>query len=61
MTLHSTQIVQTSPNTFDGKPLLFGGVSKPETLNLTLASPSGQCSARLGEELCLLTCPATTS
>ena len=37
ITFHSTKVVQTGPNTFDGQgTFTIRGVSKPETLNLTL-------------------------
>jgi polyisoprenoid-binding protein YceI len=38
ITFHSTKVVQTGPNTFDVKgTFTIRGVSKPETLHLTLA------------------------
>jgi polyisoprenoid-binding protein YceI len=39
ITFHSTKVVQTGPNTFDVQGnFTIRGVSKPETLNLTLAN-----------------------
>jgi polyisoprenoid-binding protein YceI len=42
ITFHSSKIVQTGPNTFDIQgTFTIRGVSKPETLNLTVAGTKG--------------------
>lgn len=48
ITFHSTKVVQTGPNTFDiPGTFTIRGVSKPETLNLTLYGERGSGSGEI--------------